>query len=480
MILLPIGRDETEIQRHAWISYGIIAANVLAFIIVGIIEHSARMSQIDATFNAAIRYIAEHPYLEIPANLAAILPDNVENQLKSNQPPYLPPTETITAQQEELNELADAAVEAWHDVPSIRYAYIPTERQLLTLFTSMFLHAGFMHLFGNMLFFYLSGPFIEDVFGRPLFALLYFFGGIAATLTYASRNAQSTIPLLGASGAIAAVMGAYLVRFATSKVEFIFIPFLLRPTFHFRFFLPAFVVLPLWFAEQVWDMSIESNGPGVAFSAHVGGFLFGLVFACVIKVTNIEEKFIKPVIEKQTTWKADDRLTHVIENRHAARYSDLKQLIDAVLRDDPQNVDALRLGIDIAHDNSDLAAVDTYATRLFGRYSELKQQDVALELVEELASDRQGPPLPKFFARAAASFERAGDRDWALYLYERIVAADPNSTGTINALMKVGALLRAKGDVAGAKKALTQARAHPACTAEWVPSIDAKLAQLGR
>ena len=123
-----------------------------------------------------------------------------------------------------------------------------------------------------------SGPFVEDVFGRPLFALLYFGGGLASTLVQASRDADSVIPQVGASGAIATVMGAYLVRFATSKIQFLFIPFWFRPMWTFRFWLPAFVVLPIWFAQQLLGLGKEVES-GVGFSAHVAGFVAGLAFA---------------------------------------------------------------------------------------------------------------------------------------------------------------------------------------------------------
>ena len=278
MILLPIGRDEAEIRRHAWVSYGIIAANILLFILCSLAEQSY-VGAVDARFEEAVKYWAEHPYLTLPPKLATLVPDAIEARVKARIG-RIPDDTTAHNQQLELEALSDKALEKWHEMPSVRFGYIPAEGGVLTIFTSMFLHAGFMHIFGNLLFFFLSGPFIEDVFGRPLFALLYFAGGAVATLTYAKLNAGSTIPLVGASGAIAAVMGAYLVRFATSRVEFILIPFLFRPTFHFRFFLPAFVVLPLWFVEQLWDMNAEgASGAGVAFSAHVGGFLFGMLTA---------------------------------------------------------------------------------------------------------------------------------------------------------------------------------------------------------
>jgi hypothetical protein len=157
---------------------------------------------------------------------------------------------------------------------------------------------------------------------------------------FAART-ESTIPLVGASGAIAAVMGAYLVRFFRSKVELLFVPFLWRPMFHFRFFLPAFVVLPLWFAQQLWEMQSES-GSGVAFSAHVGGFVFGVAFAGALGAMRFEQKFVDPLVTKQTTWKMDDRLARAIAAHQVGNHEEAKKELAVVLRDDPRNVDALR------------------------------------------------------------------------------------------------------------------------------------------
>jgi len=297
----------------------------------------------------------------------------------------------------------------------------------------MFIHAGLLHLLGNLLFFFVSGPFIEDVFGRPLFAFLYVSGGIAASLTYAIQHPTGTVPLVGASGAIAAVMGAYLVRFLKSKVEFLFISFVVTPK---RFFMPAFVVLPMWFMQQVMEMRGET-GSAVAFSAHVGGFIWGVAIALIVKLTSFEEKFVNPVVEKETTWKMDEKVATAI----AA---------------------------------GDTAAYDSYVTDLLNRYLAAKQNDQASELIRDVTSDASAS-LPKFLPRAAAFAERSGDRDLALQLHERIVTADANAIGS---LVKIGALLRIQGDTKGARETLLRARAHPACTAEWAPAIDAKLAQL--
>ena len=447
MILLPIGRDDAEIRRHAWVSYVIIALNVLAFVAVETASRSSKMVALQLEFTKTGSYLMQKPYLEIPAEMAPLIGEGGKQQLAARRKMLgegeLPPKRVIEREQREVDAMAAKVMQGYRSLPHIRFGYIPTRGGLLTLITSMFVHAGFMHLFGNLLFFFVSGPFVEDVFGRPLFAALYVAGGFAATLTYAAKHSDGTIPLVGASGAIAAVMGVYFIRFFRSKVEFLFVPFLLRPQMHFRFFLPAFVVLPLWFLQQWLQMQREGGG-GTAFSAHVGGFVFGVVVALLVKAVGFEQKYVNPVVEQQTTWSMDERTLKAME----------------ALRD------AEAIGED--------SLIDSAATQLLARYNEEKQLDLAAELIHDVTANREAR-IPKFLTRAAAFAERSGDRDWALTLYQRLFETDPNSPTAVQSLVKIGALLRGSGDVRGARESYQKARAHPACSAEWAPAIEAKI-----
>jgi membrane associated rhomboid family serine protease len=478
MILLPIGRDDAEIRRHAWVSYVIIGLNVLAFLITVAIEHGPHMTTTESRWSETINFLLARPYLRVPASLKEVLNDEALAQLEERRrAAAVPEGALVRSEQEQLNHLAEGAVEAYRQLPTIRFGYIPSRGHPLTLVTSMFMHAGVAHLVGNLLIFFLSGPVVEDVFGRPLFAGLYFTGGIVAALTYAARHGDSTVPLVGASGAIAAVMGAYLVRFLRSRIEFLWVPFIIRPSLHFRFFLPAFVVLPIWFAQQLLEMNLEDAGGGVAFSAHVGGFIFGVVAALVVKMTGFEEKHVDPVVQKETTWSMDERLVQAVQAHRVGNDESAKQLVLTVLRDTPNDFGALRTALEIARDSDDLALLDNAASRLLARHVAEHENDVATELIHEITSDRTMNP-PKFLARAATFAERSGDRDWAVMLYERAIQADPNSAAAVSSLIRVGTLLRASGDASGARDAFVRARDHPACSLEWFTTIDAKLEQL--
>lgn len=477
MLLIPIGRDDAEIRRHAWVSYTIIALNLIAFLLTAVAMRPAVMQSMAVEWENAFQFYVKRPYLRPPPDLAELLTArDVQKLSERARAMPIPPPEVVRTEQAKLNAMVGRAVAARRELPYAQYGYIPAEGGALKLISSMFIHAGILHLIGNLLFFYLSGPFVEDVFGRPLFGALYFAGGIVAALTFAARDPGSTSPLVGASGAISAVMGAYLIRFYRSKIEFFWLPFLWRPMFHFRFFLPAFVVLPLWLAEQLWEMQSE-GGSGVAFSAHVGGFVFGCLFGVAIKLAKFEQKYVDPLVTKQTTWVMDDRLARALEARRFGNDEAAKADLAALLRDDPKNIDALRTALDLASDSGDWAAADTLAARLLGAYVDEKHVDTAREFVAEFTVDRD-VRIPKFLARAAAFVERNGERDWALDLYERLYDTDPVGPGAVGTLVKTSALLRAAGDRTRARDTLQKARTHPACNAEWAQTIDSKLATL--
>lgn len=147
---------------------------------------------------------------------------------------------------------------------------------LQTLFTSMFLHAGWMHIAGNMLFLWIFGDNLEDEMGHGGFLLFYLLSGLAAAFAQVAAAPSSPIPMVGASGAIAGVMGGYLLLFPKARVDVLFIFIII-----FRIFpIPAWIVLGVWFGIQLFSgVAVPGDQGGVAYWAHAGGFAAGLVLA---------------------------------------------------------------------------------------------------------------------------------------------------------------------------------------------------------
>ena len=145
-----------------------------------------------------------------------------------------------------------------------------------TVFTSMFLHGGFLHLAGNMLYLWVFGDNIEDRMGRVKYLLFYLACGVAAVAAQALPDPGAEVPMVGASGAISGVLGAYLLLFPHARIQVI-VPVGLLPV---RMALPALVVLGLWFVIQLLSsLATQPGEGGVAFRAHIGGFVAGLVAA---------------------------------------------------------------------------------------------------------------------------------------------------------------------------------------------------------
>jgi len=153
----------------------------------------------------------------------------------------------------------------------------------ITLITAMFVHGGFLHIASNMLFLWVFGDNVEDVFGHVAFLGFYFACGVAAGLTHVFVNAGSDIPSVGASGAIAGVLGAYLLMFPSARVRTILFigPFITVPR------IPAMLLIGFWFVTQLISGlaaldATTAQAEGVAFWAHIGGFVAGLAFALLL------------------------------------------------------------------------------------------------------------------------------------------------------------------------------------------------------
>ncbi len=167
----------------------------------------------------------------------------------------------------------DAFVTQWSAVP----AQIVSGHHWITILTAMFMHGSWSHIIGNMVFLWAFAPEIEDAMGRGRYLVFYLLGGLVAMLAQVLADPHSTVPNLGASGAIAAVMGAFLVTYPRDRVRsvlFIFVFFRIT-------FIPAALLIGFWFLTQLFSAGAvaQAQTGGVAYLAHIGGFIFGAVTA---------------------------------------------------------------------------------------------------------------------------------------------------------------------------------------------------------
>jgi membrane associated rhomboid family serine protease len=166
-------------------------------------------------------------------------------------------------------------VRQWSVIP----ANIVAGHGWVTILTAMFMHAGWMHIIGNMVFLWAFGPEIEDAMGPVRYLAFYLLGGFVASAAQIAAMSSSTVPNLGASGAIAAVMGAFLITYPRDRIRtLLFLGWFVTVTV-----LPAVVLIGIWFLiqlfSQVGSVADAQAGGGVAYMAHVGGFIFGAITA---------------------------------------------------------------------------------------------------------------------------------------------------------------------------------------------------------
>ena len=155
------------------------------------------------------------------------------------------------------------------------YGFVPAEFNPLTIFTSMFMHGGFAHVIGNMWFLYIFGDNVESILGHIKFFMFYLACGIGAALAQFFIEPTSQVPMIGASGAVAGVLGAYMIRFPKARVHVLTVIIIFITTF----VVPAQIVLGLWFLMQLsgglGSLGVDTTG-GVAWFAHIGGFIIGV------------------------------------------------------------------------------------------------------------------------------------------------------------------------------------------------------------
>lgn len=167
----------------------------------------------------------------------------------------------------------NAFVEQWAAVP----AMIVSGHGWITILTAMFMHGGWMHILGNMVFLWAFGPAVEDAMGHVRYVIFYLIGGVVAMAVQIAASPTSTVPTLGASGAIAAVMGAFLVMYPRDEIRSVLIILIFVKIAR----IPAVLLIGVWFLIQLFNAGQVANVQtgGVAYMAHVGGFIFGAATA---------------------------------------------------------------------------------------------------------------------------------------------------------------------------------------------------------
>ena len=349
-MLIPIKHENMEARRWPVVTLALITINVLVFLFT-MTSMDNEAPQLGEVKSRILILAALHPELKMQPESQRMVDGfkkSHPDQWKQVQNPYRDVLNAYDAKikmaddpsklQDEMDSLNDQFKSLSKTSIAEQYAFVPAQPTAISYLTANFLHGGWMHLIGNMWFLWLAGFVLEDVWGRWLYSAFYLIAGAAALQFYAWSNPGSITPTLGASGAVAALMGAFLVRFPKMKIEMAWL-FLFKL---YRFKAAAYWLLPLWLFGEIFYGSLFGSSSGVAHWAHVGGFLFGALAALAIQHSGIEQKANK-AIEDKLAWSNDAELEQASGMMEHGQLSEALMLLTNYVTAKPNSLDAWNL-----------------------------------------------------------------------------------------------------------------------------------------
>jgi membrane associated rhomboid family serine protease len=350
------------------------------------------------------------------------------------------------------------------------YAFVPAQPRLISYLTANFLHGGWLHLLGNMWFLWLAGFILEDNWGRVIYPIFYFLAGAAALQFYGWCAYGSYMPLIGASGAVAALMGAFLVRFPKMKIEMAFVAF-----FSYRFKAPAYALLPLWLLMEFFYGSVFGVSSPVAHWAHVGGFLFGMAGAFVLARSGLEQKAYQEV-ESKIAWTAAPEMVQAGQALEESKFDEAATILVNYIQQHPSACDALQMLQQLQWRRSDIPGYLEATAKLCRLHLKLQDSQAAWQDFEAYGH-AGGDKLPaSIWLEIGRMLESQQNIDRAVTEYERLAAAHPHEKQSMLALIAAGRLyLKKMNRPEEALKCYEKANASKVPHLDWQPTIDAGL-----
>lgn len=412
--LIPIGSEE-GVRRLPYVTIGLIAINSIIWIITSLVVggQAADLQQLNERMLEIESYYT-YQLIEEDVNLLSDFDyDKIRERILAGE--IIP---IGTEDYRQWRRLYDNFTEKNNQFVYNRFGFTPSRFNLFKLFTSMFLHGGFFHLFFNMLFLWLVGCNIEDDWSWKVFLGLYLTAGIVAGIFHGLAFPDSRVPLIGASGAIAGVMGAFMIRHFKTKIRFAYFFLLLIKPYYGVFSIYAGIALPIWFVQQIlgasWGMET-----GTAYWAHIGGFVFGAAMGVSFKFMGIEKRYIEPMVEDSF-----EKLKMSSKMKEANRFLDEENLNAAVpllleiVGEEEFNHDAPLTLARLYYENGD----DDRARQMYERAMDIAlridNKDLVFSICEEIEAKQYLKRLSeKTLYRLAVAYEGYGQYEQAAKLY---------------------------------------------------------------
>ena len=351
--------------------------------------------------------------------------------------------EIITPQDEQYAEWKNLRAkyeELLSRVVSWRYGFVPEHPRILTIFTSMFLHGSFMHLFGNMIFLWLSGCILELGCGRAVYLALYLLSGVCADGLFYLAYSQSTMPCIGASGAIAGLMGALTVLYGKRKIKIFY-----SLGFYFNYTtVSAIILLPLWIGNEVFQLFFGGVS-NVAYVAHIGGLIGGALLGYG------NRKLLGRIDEKAFEEDPKEKIPGLLENAYLSTSKldthKARPLVEEVLKIEPHNRQALLLLFNIDKLEPQHNRLHETATTLLNLLTRSGEDHQLLCDIFKQYSQIAKPPrfTPSLLFSIAFAFCDSGYLPEAEQIMASLFRNQPNHPKLPAALLKLGRAYLKKG-----------------------------------
>ncbi len=391
-MIIPIGHEQTELRRFPVLTLLVMLVCTGVFLKTWL-GYGEVLNEIDGARSAALEYFSERPYLELDeADAALLFPAMTEearelriHTLRRDYPRRVFDFQ-VRSDQPALDQHMTELRAAWAAEPYQYWGHTPESPTLRGFFGHMWLHGGWLHLIGNMLFLFVSGYIIEEVWGRPLFTGLYLSSGLVSAAFFSFMHPGLSLPLVGASGAVAGLMGAFAVRFWSTRIRFWWGIFPIRLG---TFSAPAWLMCGLWFGLEVlygWLSGLlgAPEQGGVAHWAHVSGFAFGFASAVVIRVSKLEERFLAPALDAKVIVQENPLVDEALDLRAAGDIDQAFDMLHDGLRKDPQNPVIGMALWELAKDQGRTGEVADRIALLIRKDVQQGRHEAALRQIDEL------------------------------------------------------------------------------------------------
>jgi membrane associated rhomboid family serine protease len=444
-MLIPIKHENMTARRWPVITIGLIVINTIIFLftIAAIDNETPELGEVKSHI---IILAALHPELKLQPESQRLVDgfkQSQPQQWKHVQDPFrdvlgpydarLKMMENTSKLQDEADSLNKQLVELSSSSISEQYAFIPAVRKPITYLTANFLHGGILHLVGNMWFLWLAGFVLEDLWGRWIYSVFYLIAGAAALQFYAWTDPTSIIPTVGASGAVAALMGAFLARLPKMKIEMAWL-FWFRL---YRFKAAAYWLLPLWLLGEIFFGSLGSSS--VAHWAHVGGFLFGAVAAIGIQYSGLEQKANKE-IEEKLGWSNDPELELASSNMEHGQLADAIAHLNAYIAKKPNSLDAWTMLRTIYTRQNDTKSYLDATAKTCALHLREHQVEAAFQCYAEFVDNGGGHMPAATWLELCKGAEEIQEFDRALAEYQQLAAAYPTDRQALTAQLSAARL----------------------------------------